>query len=134
MMPTLIGLPAVFVATLIGVTVPEPWFTTYAVRLSGVNTMLRGWNPTGIGRPARPVLTLIGVAVLRSGCRLGPPTLPEAIRGMGSPWRGVFLPSPCIRRSVHASSGSRAGHRWFFNAAHAERPNGPLQARADGSI
>src|SRR5690348_12085761 len=61
--PTRIGRPARRVPVLIGVTVPEPRLTTYAVRPSGVSAMASGSRPTGIGRPLRSALRSTGVTV-----------------------------------------------------------------------
>ena len=51
------------VAVSIGVTVPDPWLTTYAVVLSGVIAMALGEDPTGIGVPAVLVAVSIGITV-----------------------------------------------------------------------
>jgi hypothetical protein len=61
--PTRIGLPALPDAARIGVTVPEPEFTTYAVRPSGVTAIATGCLPTRIGRSGTFVASRIGVTV-----------------------------------------------------------------------
>jgi hypothetical protein len=48
---------------LIGVTVPSPWLTTYAVLLSGEIAMAHGADPTGIAVPAVFVAVFTGVTV-----------------------------------------------------------------------
>ena len=60
------GASAVLVATLIGVTVPEPLFATYTVLPFGVITMAAGVEPTGIGASAVLVAVSIGVTVSAS--------------------------------------------------------------------
>src|SRR5580765_4833830 len=61
--PTRIGRPDRWVPVLIGVTVPEPRMTTYAVRPAGVRAMASGSWPRGIGRPLRSVVRSTGVTV-----------------------------------------------------------------------
>jgi hypothetical protein len=61
--PTLIGLPGVFVAILIGVTVAEPKLLTYAVLPFGVIAIQIGETPTSIGSPGLLVAVVIGVTV-----------------------------------------------------------------------
>jgi hypothetical protein len=62
-LPTLIGGPALPVMMEIGVTVPSPLLTTYAVLLSGVIATAQGMFPTGIGLPAVLVAVKMGVTV-----------------------------------------------------------------------
>src|SRR5262249_55841859 len=56
--------PAVFVATLIGVTVPSPLFAVHAVVPSGVIAISVGHLPTVMAGPVVLVGVLIGVTVL----------------------------------------------------------------------
>jgi hypothetical protein len=64
LLPTGITLPAVPVATVIGVTVLLAWLVTYAMVPSGVNAASNGWDPTGIGVPGVFVTRSIGVIEL----------------------------------------------------------------------
>ena len=59
--PTLTGLPGLFVAVEIGVTVPEPRSAAYAVFPFGVTVMNCGLPPTLIGLPGVLVAVEIGV-------------------------------------------------------------------------
>ena len=59
----MIAVPAVLVAVLIGVTVPEFAFATYTVLPFGVTASATGPAPTVIGLPAVLVAVLIGVTV-----------------------------------------------------------------------
>ncbi len=110
--PTGIAVPAVFVAVLIGVTLPFtsellPSFTTYAVAPSGVMAIAAGASPTGIGVPAVLVAVLIGVTVslsrfatyaVHAGAGAAPATAPP------NPATG----SPAIARTtMHNSSSFR---------------------------
>jgi hypothetical protein len=63
--PSAIGAPAVLVAVVIGVTVPEysPSPMTYTVFPSGVIASPAGNPLTAIGAPAMPVAVVIGVTV-----------------------------------------------------------------------
>jgi hypothetical protein len=65
LLPTVIGAPAVLVAIVIGVTVPDPCPVpaTYAVFPSGVIAIALGYPPSAIGAPAVPVAVVIGVTV-----------------------------------------------------------------------
>ena len=68
-LPTLIGLPAVSVAVVIGVTVPKSGLATYKVFPSGViafapRTERSCTPPTWIGLPGVLVAVAIGVTVL----------------------------------------------------------------------
>ncbi len=63
----MIGFPTVLVAVLIGVTVPEPWLTTYTVSPSGVIAIAVGPTPTVIALPGLLVAVSIGVTVPRTG-------------------------------------------------------------------
>jgi hypothetical protein len=60
---TLIGLPGLLMAVLIGITVFEACMVTYRVRPSGVIAIRPGSPPTLIGLPGRRVRVLIGVTV-----------------------------------------------------------------------
>jgi len=64
LVPTGMGVPAVSVAVLIGITVWSDWFVTYTVFPSGVTARLIGSFPTGMGVPAVSVAVSIGVTVL----------------------------------------------------------------------
>jgi hypothetical protein len=64
--PTGIGAPGVLVSVLIGVTVSEFPFTTYAVFPFGVMAIELGPLPTAIGAPVVPVAVSIGVTVFES--------------------------------------------------------------------
>src|ERR671938_321582 len=60
---TAIAVPAVFVATVMGVMVFDPSFATYAFVPSGVKTAPSGLVPTVIAVPAVSVVRLTGVTV-----------------------------------------------------------------------
>ena len=62
----MIGFPAVLVAVLIGVTVPDVKSATYTVLPSGVIAIGPGCTPTLMARPGVLVLVAIGVTVPRT--------------------------------------------------------------------
>jgi hypothetical protein len=61
--PVAIVAPAVFVETVMGVTLPDDQPVRYAVAPSGVNAIDYGWALTLNGVPAVLVVKLIGVTV-----------------------------------------------------------------------
>src|SRR5258708_38988786 len=83
---TRIARPALLVAVLIGVTVCESPFPTYAVFPLGVIAMTPGRRPTLIGRPALFVAGVIGVTAAPSpvGTDVG---LPVGVAAVAQAWR-----------------------------------------------
>src|SRR6516165_3516681 len=60
-LPVLIGFPGVFVAALIGVTVPGTWLATYSLRPLEVIAIALGAPPTLIALPGSLVAIEMGV-------------------------------------------------------------------------
>src|SRR6185437_6423085 len=124
-LPTLIGLPALLVAVLIGITAPVGWSpSTYAVFPSGVITMLVGLAVPGslISRPALLVAVRIGVTPFATTTKATGP------RAAATPALAGAMPSTVRDGDVRARIGCRLRPAGYLLMVEWLPPPGPRQA------